>query len=326
MASQPESSTRPSPTTYDVHTHVGLDTAFYLSGWWPYAATVQELLEHMDASGIARAATFPFCVSSAYDVEQFRRDRSIRVLPGRFPYDRENELLITECERVDRDRRLLPFPMFDPAREVAAQVKSLQKLAAKAAGLKTQTTIGQAPIRKLLDESRDLMLLAQEHDLPVVFHTTVLPADPWAQVRDCLDVAEAYPKVRFNLAHSLRFDLPMLRRAAELPNVWIDCAAHLAHCGLARADHPAVAPKDRRVDADYTRPGDVFAAVHAIIGAKYMWGSDNPFQSWCDDGIREVHSYADEVAALRSAPAQVQHDMLCVGPAAWLGARATARP
>src|SRR5690606_23491813 len=54
MASQPESSTRPSPTTYDVHTHVGLDTAFYLSGWWPYAATVQELLEHMDASGIAR--------------------------------------------------------------------------------------------------------------------------------------------------------------------------------------------------------------------------------------------------------------------------------
>jgi hypothetical protein len=43
-------------TLYDVHTHIGLDQGFFLRGWWPYAATAQDLLERMDAHGIARAA------------------------------------------------------------------------------------------------------------------------------------------------------------------------------------------------------------------------------------------------------------------------------
>ena len=45
---------------YDVHTHIGLDPGFYLRRWWPYAATVPELLAAMDAHGIDRAVCFPF--------------------------------------------------------------------------------------------------------------------------------------------------------------------------------------------------------------------------------------------------------------------------
>jgi len=45
---------------YDVHTHVGIELAFMLRGWWPYAATARDLLERMDAGGIAQAVCFPF--------------------------------------------------------------------------------------------------------------------------------------------------------------------------------------------------------------------------------------------------------------------------
>ncbi len=99
---------------YDVHTHVGLDAGFYLRGWWPYAATAQDLLTHMDAGGIDRAVCFPFTLPSAFDVEAFISCGELKLLPGRVPYDRENALLRQEIERIDEKGRLLQFAMFDP--------------------------------------------------------------------------------------------------------------------------------------------------------------------------------------------------------------------
>ena len=303
---------------YDVHTHIGLDAGFYLRRWWPYAANVQELLHHMDENGIGRAVCFPFTLPSAFDPYAFAARRAIELLPGRHPFDRENGLLAVELERLDRDRRLLQFGMFDPAREVAAQVKSLEKLVGRIAGLKTQTTVLQSPIRELLNGARDVMRLAQERDLPVLIHTAVNPVDAWAQVRDCLDVAETFPRVRFNLAHSLRFDRESLRRAASMPNVWVDCSAHLAHCALATKDAMPIAPPDRRVDADYAKPAEVLAVVHGMLGGRYLWGSDNPYMSWCDDTLSMVFSYEQEAAVLHALPPRVRDDMAGAAPEAWL--------
>ena len=112
--------------TYDVHTHVGLDTGFYLRGWWPYAATAADLLREMDAHGIDRSVCFPFTLPSAFDADVFAGDRAVVLRPGRFPFDRENALLAEELERVDRDGRLLQFAMFDPAREVGARDERLR--------------------------------------------------------------------------------------------------------------------------------------------------------------------------------------------------------
>src|SRR6266511_1319188 len=94
---------------YDVHTHVGLDTGFYLRGWWPYAATVGDLFLAMDAHGIDRAVAFPFTLPSAFDVEAFSQRNEITLLSGRAPFDRENALLAQEIERVDLRRRLMQF-------------------------------------------------------------------------------------------------------------------------------------------------------------------------------------------------------------------------
>jgi predicted TIM-barrel fold metal-dependent hydrolase len=303
---------------YDVHTHIGMDSAFYLRRWWPYAATAQELLHHMDENGIGRAVCFPFVVPSAFDPYGFADRKAIELKADRFPFDRENDLLSAEIGRLDPHKRLLQFGMFDPSREVMAQVRSLETLAPKLAGLKTQTTVIQSPIRSLMNEGRDFMKLAQQHDLPVLIHTAVNPADAWAQARDCLDVAECFPRVRFNLAHSLRFDRECLRRAGSMPNVWIDCSAHLVHCELALKDAPAIAPRERRVDADYAKPAEVLAMVHELLGGRYLWGSDFPFMSWCDDGMAAVHTYKQEADALHGLPPRVRDDMASRAPETWL--------
>ncbi|HEV2296439.1 MAG TPA: amidohydrolase family protein [Tepidisphaeraceae bacterium] len=303
---------------YDVHTHIGLDTGFYLRRWWPYAANVQELLGHMDAAGIGRAVCFPFTLPSAFDPYAFAERKAIELLPGRHPFDRENELLSVEVARLDRDKRLLQFGMFDPSRQVALQVKSLEKLIGVIAGLKTQTTVLQSPIRDLLDGARDIISLAQQHDLPVLIHTAVNPIDAWAQVRDCLDVAESFPRVRFNLAHSLRFDREWLQRAASMPNVSVDCSAHLVHCILATKDAPPIAPRERRVDADYSQPVEVLGIIHEMLRGRYLWGSDYPYMSWCDDNMSAVYSYTQEADVLHALPARIRDDMAGAAPEAWL--------
>lgn len=306
------------PPSTDAHTHIGVDSAFYLSGWLPYASSAQDLVEHLDRAGIDRAVCFPMPTPSAFDPGRFARDRNLELGPGRVPFDRENELLLGELERTGTHGRLLPFAMFDPGRHPSAQAERLRALGARLRGMKTQTTLLRSPIRALLDEAQELMDVAAELAVPVVIHTAVSPDDPWARAEDCLDVAAAYPHIRFSLAHSLRFDEPALRRAAELDNVWVDCSAHLLHCELAVLDAPPVAPAGRRVDADYRRPHEVLVAVHEILGGQYLWGSDSPFQSWCDDDFCSIYAYADEAAVLLELPDQVAGSMTRHAPHAWL--------
>jgi predicted TIM-barrel fold metal-dependent hydrolase len=311
---------------YDVHTHVGLDQAFWLRGWWPYAASARDLMAHMDTNGIDRAVCFPFTMASAYDACAFADDDRIELLSGHVPFARENLALLRECERFDGNRRLLPFAMFDPSRMVNEQVAQLRSLAGRIAGLKTQTTIIQSPILSLLDQGRPLMNLAGELGLPVLLHTSVEPRAVWAQVTDCLAIAESFPNVRFSLAHSLGFDREFLARAAQMPNVWVDCAALLAACDLARSGSPIVAPVARQVDVDYTRPEQVLVAIHEILGGCYLWGSDHPFMSWCDDDLQILHIYEEEANVLHALPEVVRISLASVAPRAWLSGEEVKEP
>jgi predicted TIM-barrel fold metal-dependent hydrolase len=303
---------------YDVHTHVGLDLGFQLRGWWPYACTAQDLLTHMDANGIDRAVVFPFALPSAFDPYAFAERERVELLPQRVPFDMENTLLLQEIERIDTRGRLSMLAMFDPSRMIAEQLANLESMLDRIAGLKTQATVIESPVRALLDTGAPLMEFAEAYKMPVLMHTSITPADVWSQASDCLDVAAAYPKARFNLAHSLRFHQPSLDRAKSLDNVWVDCSAHLGHCGLAVRDHPAVATKNQRVDVNYADPVAVLEAIHDQLGDRYLWGSDCPFMSWCDSDIRMVHTYREEANVLHHlAPGTRQH-MATRGPQAWL--------
>jgi predicted TIM-barrel fold metal-dependent hydrolase len=303
---------------YDVHTHVGCDLGFMLRGWWPYASTAADLLQQMDLNGIDRAVCFPFTLPSAFDPYAFADRGEVKLLGGRTPFDRENALLADEIARLDTDRRLIHFAMFDPGRRVAEQLRNLEKLVGKVRGLKTQSTTLQSNVPALLDESRELMEFAQQHDLPVLFHTAVHPDDTWAQVSDCVLVAEKFPKVRFNLAHSLRMHRGHLEQAAAMPNVWVDCSAHLNHCWLAARASPLIAAKADRIDADFAQPTRVLEAVHELLGGKYMWGSDNPYMSWCSDNLKLVYTYKQEADVFHALPDAVKRSMGEIAPRAWL--------
>lgn len=303
---------------YDVHTHIGLDLGFYLRGWWPYASTAQDLLQQLSANRIDRAVVFPFALPSAFDPYTYADRLEVSLIPGRVPFDRENLALVKEVQRIDRERRLFVLAMFDPSRRVTEQVRLLEALKGRISGLKLQGTVLQSKVTDLLTVGRPLMEFAETEHYPVLFHTSINPSDPWAQTADCLKVAEAFPKVRFNLAHSHRFHAPTLRLAAQMPNVWVDCSAHLVHCQGALDNGGHVAAPAERVDADYTKPSQVLEAVYDIVGPKYMWGSDNPYMSWCDDNIVAVYTYKQEADTLHALPQKIRDSMASHAPQAWL--------
>src|SRR5256885_7954672 len=51
---------------------------------------------------------------------------------------------------------------------------------------------------------------------------------------------------------------------------------------------------------------------------RYMWGSDNPFMSWCDDKVRLLFTYKQEADVLHALPEPLQRQMAHIAPRAWL--------
>jgi predicted TIM-barrel fold metal-dependent hydrolase len=298
----------------DCHNHVGADLLFYLHRDFPYAQQLVQMTGEGGALGITRWVVFPFVAYAAMDVTKFRSG-GIAFGNGleTVPYAFENRRLLEECYRLfpDEGRKVLPFVMVDPMRQTDAQAAELVKLRQEYRfhGIKIQSTIIQADIKRLAHEGRVFLDLAREWDVPFLIHSSVAENDPWAQAHDILDIAEANPDIRFCAAHSCRYDKECLDRVNALPNAWFDCSAHCIHCVGAVDDLPYIAPRSRRFDTDYTRPGKVIADLAAAYPQKFMWGSDSPFYSYAaeinDQVVRLISTYEREVAALKESPADV---------------------
>lgn len=298
----------------DCHNHIGADMLFYLHGDFPYAQQLVDMVQTGGALGITHWIVFPFVSYAAMDVTQFR---SGGIAFGKgleaVPYAFENRRLLEECYRLfpELGRKTLPFVMVDPMRQTDAQAAELVKLRAeyRLHGIKIQSTIIQADIKRLAHEGRVFLDLAREWDVPFLIHSSVAESDLWAQAHDILDLAEANPDIRFCAAHSCRFDRECLDRVNELPNAWFDNSAHCIHCEGAVGDKPFIAPKARRFDSDYSDPARVIADLATAYPDKFMWGSDSPFYSYAaeihHELVKLISTYNIEVAALRASPQEV---------------------
>jgi len=295
----------PSPVLIDAHTHIGSDLFFYLQGNYPYALDWSTLVRLGENHGIGQFVVFPMVSNLSLNFEGMIEGR-ITSEGGyaRVPYRFENRRMMNEIYHLfpELADRAIPLWMIDPSREQQAQVEALRELGTefRCRGLKIQATVIQSFIKDLLGPGRCLIDFAEENNLPVLIHTSVHPEDPWSPVADILAVAEAWPKVRFNLAHSCRFDRPTLDRIAELPNAWFDCSAHRIHCQLAVMDSPSVACGDRRVPSDYRDPVTVLGDLATRYPNKLLWGSDAPFESYIDRKIKLRSSYPEEANALHA--------------------------
>jgi len=298
----------------DCHNHIGVDLMFYLRGEFPYAQHLSAMIAEGRALGVDRWIVFPMVSNLSLNVAKMREGKI--EWPGEFervPYAFENRRMLREIYELfpDLGKLTLPFVMLDPMREPEAQAAELRKLRSeyKFYGLKIQSTIIQSDINALLKQGRCFLELAGELDVPFLIHSSVNPADTWAQAKDILKIAEKNPRVRFCLAHSCRYDKECLDRVNELPNAWFDCSAHCIHCDCATQNLAVVAPQARRFESDYTKPAGVMRDLAAAYPNKFLWGSDSPFYSYVgalDDGILSlVSSYEKEVVTLKAQSASV---------------------
>lgn len=294
----------------DCHNHIGADMLFYLHGDFPYAQQLVDMTRVGGSLGITHWVVFPFVSYAAMDVTKFR---SGEVGFGNgletVPYAFENRRMLEECYQLfpEEGRKTLPFVMVDPMRNTDAQAAELVKLRAeyRIHGIKIQSTIIQADIKRLAHEGQVFLDLAREWDVPFLIHSSVAKDDLWAQAHDILDLAEANPDIRFCAAHSCRFDKECLDRVQALPNAWFDNSAHCIHCVGAVGDLPYIAPKSRRFDSDYSDPARVIADLAAAYPDKFMWGSDSPFYSYAaaisGEVVKLISTYEREVIALKAA-------------------------
>lgn len=307
----------------DGHNHIGADLLFYLRSYFPYAQDWPTLLDQGGREGVTHWVVFPMVSYSALDFGglldgQIRYPGSVRGVP----YALENRRMLTELFKLfpKQQARALPLLMVDPLRDTAAQVKELRALRREYRfhGLKIQATITQAPIKSLLREGRCLLEFAAEENLPWLIHSSVGSKDPWSQASDILDIAEAWPQLRFCLAHSCRYDLPCLERLAALPNAWFDCSAHVIHCDLAVRNQSFIAEPSRRFHSHYEDPAQVLLDLAQAWPDKLIWGSDSPFYSYVDSEFFLISTYATEAACLKRLPAPLHRRVTCDNVLAFL--------
>lgn len=305
----------------DCHNHVGADLLFYLHGDFPYAQQLVQMQVEGGAQGVTHWIAFPFVSYAAMDLSQMRNGGVGFDKGGieRVPYAFENRRLLEECQVLfpEEGRRVLPFVMVDPMRHTDAQAAELVKLRREFRfhGIKIQSTIIQADIRRLAHEGRVFLDLARQWDIPFIIHSSVAKDDVWAQAHDIIDIAEANPDIRFCAAHSCRYDRECLDRIAALPNAWFDNSAHCIHCVGAVQDLPYIAPRQRRFDSDYSHPGRVIADLAAAYPNKFLWGSDSPFYSYAaaisGQVVKLISTYEQELTALRYADPKVVERISC---------------
>ncbi len=307
----------------DCHTHIGVDFLFYYQGWSPYCLDIPRLIREATGTGIDVFLVFPFIAYADLDQQALRSKRIELSSPTAVPYGFENRRLCDELQRCPAawKERLWPLLIADPARRQREQVGEWAKLPSeyRVRGIKIQGTIIQSKVIRLLDEGRCILDYAEEHDLPLLIHSSIRPDDEWSQCADLLRVAESRPGVRFVLAHSCRYHLPSLNRVAELPNTWFDCSAHVIHCNCAVQDHPAVAVPKERFPSDYTSPETVLRDLAEAFPEKLIWGSDAPFYSIEYEHVKMRSSYQREVDCLDALP-EAMRDRVCrENTLAWLG-------
>jgi len=303
----------------DVHTHVGISPKFYYQSGYPYALSLEDLVIRMEVLGINHSVVFPFVDSAFYENDNQSSKIKTTTKYCNFPYELENKNLLNEVNEIYsvQNHKALPFLMFDPSREAEKQAGLLEELSEKypVFGLKTATTYIQSFINDLETKGKPILDIARNKELPIIFHSSVHPEDPWASVHDIVDFAERHPDIRVCIAHSARFEKSVLDKADRLDNCFVDFSAFKIHCKLAVQNSPSIATEEIRFLSDYNNPLSVMTRLAEAYPNIMLWGSDTPFYYWIqkyytgDGKLVEDKlqcGYKEEAQLLNSLPDEIK--------------------
>lgn len=305
--------------TIDVHAHIGVSPKFYYQYGYPYALSLEDLVIRMEMLGIDHSVVFPF-VDSAFYEDDFQSSKiKTTTRHCQFPYELENRNLLNEVNEIfpEHSQKVLPFFMFDPSRNTEEQAGHMEELSEKYAvfGLKTATTYIQAFINDLGTKGQPILNFAKKRDLPIIFHSSVHPDDPWASANDIVDFAERHPEIRVCIAHTARFTEPVLEKADRLDNCFVDLSAFIIHCKLVNENSPSIAAAAIRFEADYNDPLAVMTRLVDAYPDTILWGTDTPFYYWIqkyytgDGKLQEDRlacGYKEEAQLLHSLSAETK--------------------
>ena len=305
----------------DVHAHLGFSIKAFVATEYPYAQSAEGLYYRQKANGIDAGVVFPFSPELYFDPVEYLEGNAVPAEKplSAAPFETENRMILREVYEFcpEYQGRFLPFFGIDPGREVARQVAVLEELADRypVYGMKVMATASQMPINMLLKEGRPLLDFARSRDLPLLFHTTGDPDEPYSHPRLCFEVIDANPDLRFALAHCIAFQKEWLDRASTAANVWVDTSAFVIQVQATHEGHPVMAKEADRLPADYTSPADVLARLVAAYPQMIIWGTDSPYYQFIcrrkqgtgkgESAFREFRlkaTYEDEKAALDSLP------------------------
>ncbi|WP_026810573.1 amidohydrolase family protein [Arenibacter latericius] len=268
----------------DIHTHVGIAPKFYYQFGYPYALSVEDLVIRMNQLGIDYSVTFPFVDSAFYVKDSSSPKIKTTKQFCDFPFELENRNLLNEVNEIfpEYTNKILPFLMFDPSRETEKQADFMEEISEKypVFGIKTATTYIQSYVNDLETIGKPILEFARKKNLPIIFHSSVHPEDPWASASDIVNLAEKHPDIRFCIAHCARFLEPVLEKAATLDNCYVDYSAFVIHCKLAVENSPSIAAKNHRFKANYNDPLSVMVKMAETFSNTMLWGSDTPFNYW----------------------------------------------
>jgi len=309
----------------DAHSHAGVALGAYAKAEYPYAQTIEGLYYRQRQGRVDLNVVFPFSSDLYFDMRGLVGGNHVKarrpVSP--VPFQVENTLLLREvfdyCPEISH--RFLPFISVDPARETRAQMRHVEKVAKRypVYGIKINPVMCQSPVAALLGLGQCFLSLAQERNLPILMHTSSVPADVCSYAGDAFKVIDANPGIRFCLAHCILFSRPFLDRALASPNTWVDTAAFKIQVDLCRdlAEKGVISRRDL-VEADFTNYDDVFAAVCSRYGDRIIWGTDSPAYAYiCRRQLNRTKwqdfaykgTYEDEIRLLRNSSPHVRQNI-----------------
>ncbi|MCM8759191.1 MAG: amidohydrolase [Candidatus Omnitrophica bacterium] len=303
----------------DAHSHAGVSIKAYMNLEYPYAATIEGLAFRQERYGVDVNIVFPHSPDLFFDLNQLNkglcRPSKRPISPA--PYAIENELLLKEIYQFcpEYEGRFIPFISIDPVRTIKNQIKNILKLEKKYKiyGIKIVPVICQSSILGLLKEGKDFIEIAKERNWPFTIHTTTHAQENFSHAKLVFKVIEKNPDVRFCLAHCIGFDKSFLQIADSMENVWVDTSALKIQVQLAKENHPIVAPKKDRFDADYSDHKKVLKALAEAFPKTIIWGTDTPAYSYIarrkqgtgKNSYMETWlkgTYKDEIDALKNLP------------------------
>jgi len=306
----------------DCHTHVGVDWFWNSLGVQPNSHTIKELSQKMRAAKVSKAVVFPMASSPYYTIESMKSGNPEISGIEKFPYEKSNKNLVDELSYLDDESRkmFIPFFCFNPRAKVDEQLDFLsQSLRNELGGLKGLKYHPYASQTHITDQSnRPFLEFAQAYSLPIVLHYGL---DEFSNGSGFIDLVNKYDRIRFSLAHIVRFDDNILSQINDIPNLFFDVSCLSGECQMALDFQITEIYRGySRREYNFQNPLEVLNHLIEEFPSSILWGTDEPFTKLIDEQghVHYNSSFTSEVKILRSLDNQYIRRIALDNPADFL--------